>query len=344
MTTTLPTPGTLRRVRTPFGDFTRHRLLAVVAVEGDSATVTDIREVQCEVCGGSGRRPLTFGSLFAGIGGLDLGFERGGWRCAWQVEINPYARSVLEKHWPNVRRHDDVRTFPVGPGWECDAIIGGFPCKQTSTAAAITGRRTGLAGPDSGLWFELLRVVRILRPSWVVVENVGGADSWKETIQSGLEDAGYRVSNRPLEVPAESVGAPHRRRRLFWIADVDGKGLEITRQGGPSEVDGFERRSPDRNSWLSSLAGVGRVDDGVPGGVDRRKRIEALGNAVVPQVAEFIARRIVAASPYELCDCDRGKVDRLVPLRVPTADLERFTVETTTEDVHRGFFAESEVG
>lgn len=236
---------------------------------------------------------LTVGSLFAGIGGIELGLERtGGFKTVWQVEKDEYARRVLAKHWPDVRRHDDVCTFPPAGEWGCDLICGGFPCKQTSVAAAIQGRREGLAGPDSGLWFEMLRVVRLLRPRWVVVENVGGARTWKSTIQGGLEDAGYRVPHRPIEVSAEGVGAPHKRRRLFWIADVDGKGLEITRQGGPSAAGGVSRRGAAGDFWVSAIAGDWGMADGVPHRVDR---LRCLGNAVVPQVAEWIGRRILTA-------------------------------------------------
>ena len=71
---------------------------------------------------------LKFGSLFAGIEGFDLGFERAGMRCEWQVEIDPYCQRVLAKHWPNVRRWDDVRTFPPEGEWGVDVICGGFPC------------------------------------------------------------------------------------------------------------------------------------------------------------------------------------------------------------------------
>lgn len=76
---------------------------------------------------------MTFGSLFAGIGGFDLGFERAGLQCKWQVEINEFCRKVLAKHWPDVRRHDDVRTFPpAGDEWRVDVICGGFPCQDAA--------------------------------------------------------------------------------------------------------------------------------------------------------------------------------------------------------------------
>lgn len=240
---------------------------------------------------------MTFGSLFAGIGGFDLGFERAGLVCKWQVEIDEFCRRVLAKHWPDVRRHDDVRTFPHSDpgGWSVDVVCGGFPCKQTSTIAAVHGRRAGLAGKDSRLWFEMLRVVRLVRPSWVVVENVGGATAWASTISDGLAGAGYRVPVQ-CEVSAEALGAPHRRRRVFWITNRDESGSSLARLSDSLQADGEPGRAADGNAWLSSLPGTLRVADGVPGGVDRRERIHALGNAVVPAVAEFIGRGLMAAA------------------------------------------------
>ena len=117
----------------------------------------------------SGSKPLTFGSLFAGIGGFDLGLERAGMRCEWQVEIDPYARAVLAKHWPEVRRWEDVRTFPPKEGeWGVDVICGGFPCQDISVA----GKGVGLAGARSGLWYEFARIIGEIRPRFVIVENV----------------------------------------------------------------------------------------------------------------------------------------------------------------------------
>lgn len=245
--------------------------------------------------------PLTFGSLFAGIGGMDLGFERAGMVCVWQVEKADLCRRVLGRHWPAVRRHDDVRTFPPSDPseWECDVICGGFPCKQTSTIAAVHDRRLGLAGPDSGLWFEMLRVVRLVRPRWVVVENVAGAITWAAQVEGGLADAGYRVLGEPRRVSAEGVGAPHRRWRLFWVAHRDEPRLAVPRLPEPPTAQRQPGRAADGNAWLSSLAGVLRVDDGLPGGVDRRARIDALGNAVVPHAAEWVGRWLMSVSTQE---------------------------------------------
>lgn len=112
---------------------------------------------------------MTFGSLFAGIGGFDLGFERARLKCSWQVEIDEYCRRVLERHWPNVRRWDDVRTFPPLPlrDWRVDVLCGGFPCQDISEA----GKGAGIDGERSGLWRDYARIIRICRTcgkDWIV--------------------------------------------------------------------------------------------------------------------------------------------------------------------------------
>lgn len=239
---------------------------------------------------------LTFGSLFSGIGGLDLGFDRAGLRCKWQVEINPFRRRVLAKNWPGIEQWDNVQTFPPSWGkWGVDLIAGGFPCKQTSTAAAVHDRRAGLAGHQSGLWFEMLRIVRIIRPRFVVVENVGGAATYKDAITDGLASLGYVVPAEPLSLSAEMFGAPCLRRRLFWIADFDGAGLQIARQAESLAAECVTRRTDHGNPWLANIARVRGMDDGLASGLDRRERIEACGDCVNPDCAEWIGRRILEA-------------------------------------------------
>jgi site-specific DNA-cytosine methylase len=120
-------------------------------------------------------RPLIFGSLFAGIGGFDLGYHQAGMRCAWQVEIDPAARSVLAHHWPDVPRPADVRDCGAHNLAPVDVICGGFPCQDLSVA----GNRAGLAGKRSGLFYELVRVVNELQPKLLVWENVPGLLSGK---------------------------------------------------------------------------------------------------------------------------------------------------------------------
>ena len=168
---------------------------------------------------------MKFGSLFSGIGGFDLGFERAGMQCAWQVEIDEPCCAVLNKHWPHVARYSDVRRVenlePV------DLICGGFPCQDLSVA----GKRRGLAGERSGLWFEFHRVLGEVRPGWVVVENVpgllssnGGRDF--AVLLRGLVELGYGVAWRILD--AQYFGVAQRRRRVFIVGHLgDGRAAEV---------------------------------------------------------------------------------------------------------------------
>lgn len=237
-------------------------------------------------------RPLTFGSLFAGIGGFDLGFERSGMRCEWQVEIDPYCQRVLAKHWPTVRRWGDVRTFPPSPAqsWRVDVICGGFPCINISSL----GDRAGIVDVEdgSGLWREAIRIIRILRPPYIIVENVA------EILFRGAGDvlgdmAESRYDSIWQSLPAASFGAPHYRDRFFALG-VDRDTIRIN--GNPfkafSEGDLLESGRNSAAAWRETESKLDRVSDGVPSRVDR---IRCLGNAVVPQVAEYIGKQLLAA-------------------------------------------------
>lgn len=237
---------------------------------------------------------MTVGSLFAGIGGFDLGFERAGYEIVWQVEIDDYCRRVLERHFPGADRSvTDVRQAGRHNLAPVDVICGGFPCKQTSTIAAVHKRRHGLDGQDSGLWWEYLRIVQAIRPIWVVVENVAGISSWANTITLGLEGIGYSVSQSQHQV--SDFGAPHSRRRVLFIAHLDGAGLQTSWQRRTSQVIEKNWPAPTNDLWREHKPGAWRMDDGVPNRVDR---LRGLGNAIVPQIAQWIAERIkLAADP-----------------------------------------------
>jgi DNA (cytosine-5)-methyltransferase 1 len=160
---------------------------------------------------------MTFGSLFAGIGGFDLGLERAGMECRWQVEIDDYAGSVLAKHWPTVTRWGDVRTFPPDDGgsWEVDLLCGGVPCQPVSLA----GKKRG-AADERWMWGEFLRVVATLSPRIVVAENPASILSNDRGrtfagILAAIQSAGYSVEWHT--VSARDVGAPHRRDRVFVV-------------------------------------------------------------------------------------------------------------------------------
>lgn len=159
---------------------------------------------------------MTFGSLFSGIGGFDLGLERAGMRCAWQVEADARCRSVLERHWPTVERYDDVRTVGAADLARVDLVCGGFPCQDLSVA----GQRAGLAGERSGLWFEFRRIVEFVAPRWVLIENVPGllsSDGGRDfaTVVRGLVQLGYGVCWRVLD--AQFAGLAQRRDRVFVV-------------------------------------------------------------------------------------------------------------------------------
>jgi site-specific DNA-cytosine methylase len=111
---------------------------------------------------------MNVGSLFAGIGGFDLGFERAGMHTAWQVELDPYCRAVLAKHFPDAERFEDVREVGAHNLAPVDLICGGFPCQDLSVA----GKGAGIDGERSGLWAEFARIIRELEPRYVVIENV----------------------------------------------------------------------------------------------------------------------------------------------------------------------------
>lgn len=152
-------------------------------------------------------------SLFSGVGGLDLAAEAAGIEIAAMCEIEPFCRTILNKRWPGVSVIEDVRTIR-GEDYAgaIDIVFGGFPCQDLSCA----GRQKGLEGDRSGLWFEMFRVIRELRPAWVLAENVRGAvELALDTVRDNLEAVGYEV--RAFVVPASAFGAPHRRERIFIV-------------------------------------------------------------------------------------------------------------------------------
>lgn len=156
---------------------------------------------------------MTFGSLFAGIGGMDLSLERAGMTCAWQVEIDDYCRRVLARHWPEVPRYEDVRTVGAAELAGADLIAGGFPCQDISYA----GRGAGLAGERSGLWVEFARIVRELEPRYVLVENVAALlGRGLDAVLGTLASLGYDAEWHSL--PA--AGVPCRVDRLRGLGNA----------------------------------------------------------------------------------------------------------------------------
>jgi DNA (cytosine-5)-methyltransferase 1 len=252
------------------------------------------------------RNPVTFGSLFAGVGGFDLGFERAGLVCKWQVEISEFCRKVLAKHWPDVRRHDDVRTFPPKGGhsldnlekWRVDVICGGFPCQDISVA----GRGEGIAeGTRSGLWLEYVRIVRLLRPEYVVVENVPALlVRGLDRVLGNLADIGYDAEWQT--VGCDSIGGSQHRKRVWILAYPHGTRREgpvwVGQPYPPGETWAAACGEPLRSTcgyWPPGPCAVADVPRMADGPAHRMDRLKALGNAVVPQVAEWIGRRLMEA-------------------------------------------------
>ncbi len=257
---------------------------------------------------------MVFGSLFAGIGGLDLGLERAGMTCSWQVEKDEYCRQVLAKHWPDVPRREDIFDSGRKNLQRVELVCGGFPCQPFSHA----GKRRGEAD-DRYLWPEMFRVVQELKPTWFLGENVPGIINMAlDQVLDDLESEGYET--QALCIPACATDAPHIRERVWILAHA---ACKRRREEGPPCERSTERTAsrsalPDTaSSRLEGPAGeilqrqstrstcssrmyrgwqpepnVGRVAHGVPRRVDR---LRALGNAVVPQVAEQLGRMILQA-------------------------------------------------
>jgi len=233
----------------------------------------------------SGGNSVTFtvGSLFSGIGGLDLGLERAGMTVRWQSEIEPYCCRVLAKHWPDVPNLGDVTRVDWSTVEPVDLICGGYPCQPFSTASR--GRRVA-----TNLWPFYRDAIRHIRPHFIVLENVaahlglGFPDVLGDLAELGM-DAEWSV------ISACALGASHPRRRLFVVAYPHSGSQSVLAEHVQAPF--MPSATEHRRRWGLPTADDIRTDDGVPARVDR---LRALGNAVVPQVAEWVGRRIMEAA------------------------------------------------
>jgi len=239
---------------------------------------------------------MRFVELFAGIGGFSLGFERAGMECVGHVEIDPFARSVLRRHWPRVVIRGDVLKLKGGEFGKVHLICAGIPCQPFSVA----GKRRG-KDDYRDLWPEVFRVVKIERPRWFVGENVANfANMEFARTKSDLESVGYEVGE-PLVVPACAVGLPHIRQRVWFFAhsasfavSQAATPIRSVRSSRDTRKDAGSRAGSQVSeiNWELSEADVCRKIDGVPSRLDRMR---CLGNALVPQIAELIGRMIINA-------------------------------------------------
>jgi DNA (cytosine-5)-methyltransferase 1 len=245
-------------------------------------------------------------------------------RTAWFCEQDDYCRRVLNRHWPNVPVYPDVTQLRGSEVERVDVLAGGFPCQDLSLA----GKGAGITGSRSGLWSEYARLICELRPRYVVVENVTALlGRGFGTVLGDLAALGYDTEWDC--VPASAVGAPHRRDRVWLVAYPGGERFEeqraavtvqaqesaVERGGDLADAEGEPEREPSDETYPVAVGGeawnepvnggqhgsgsgwwevepaLDRVVDGFPGRVDQ---LAALGNALVPQIAEWIGERIVS--------------------------------------------------
>lgn len=270
---------------------------------------------------------LTVGSLFAGIGGLELGLEQtGGFKTIWSVEINEFANEIRKRHWPDVPQFRDVREFPPREGIERpDVICGGSPCQDLSCA----GTRIGIGGERSGLFLEMVRIVRELQPRYVVWENVRGAFSSNggkdfRTVLGHFSDLGYDAEWTMLR--ASDFGASHCRARVFLLAYPNEIFTRRIYHHMGDSIRAMEKKEfqcakkplrgsdtitwppfpEDDKKWAEIISECPHLSptiephfrgmvNGVSVAVDdaRFQRNAALGNAVVPACARWIGERIL---------------------------------------------------
>ncbi len=250
--------------------------------------------------------------LFSGIGGFAYAADTVfGDVTHIFCDNDKFCQAVLRKHWPESEIFDDIRTITADTKSEglersdrskpkrgrasrrntwpkIDILTGGFPCQPFSAA----GLRRGTAD-ERHLWPEMYRVIQLTRPTWVIAENVRGLLTWNdglvlEQVCADLEAAGYEV--QPLIIPAVAVNAPHRRDRIWFIANYTGERSD-------DRLDNREERRSWSRDWHEVAAEFCSVDDGLPVALDgfelsksqhRKEQLKAYGNAIVPQVAMSI--------------------------------------------------------
>lgn len=226
--------------------------------------------------------------IFSGIGGFPLAAS---W--TWPdhevvcfCEMDEFCQKVLRKHWPGVPIVKDVRDVKSIKSYARETvnlITGGPPCQNTSVAAAIHGGRTGKT-----LWPEMARIIESVHPIWVIIEQPAGNKRWESQVAMDLESIGYRHSR--FELTSDACGAPHRRRRVFIVANTTRERLSaFTGFRGSSTFDSVKRVGAPRGTWRSTRTGNCGMDDGLPCWVDR---IKSLGNSCDPRVAHEIMKAI----------------------------------------------------
>ena len=218
-------------------------------------------------------------SFFAGIGGFDLGLERAGMNVVFQCEINRFCQGVLKKHWPNVPLENDIGLIKPNDIPASNVWCGGFPCQDVSLANQ--GKRKGLLGERSGLFFTYAKLIKEKKPDWIIIENVPGllnshdGEDFKTVIET-LDELGYGISWRVLD--AKYFGTPQRRRRVYIVGSFgdmrsakvlfESGTTKIVDKSGSGERSGNTRKHAESisktNTYSIQHAGIGRKPSAGP--------------------------------------------------------------------------------
>ncbi len=271
---------------------------------------------------------MIVGELFAGIGGIGLGLERCGLEIKYQVEIDPQRRSVLGYHWPNVLRMENVCEITGSDLPPVDIITGGFPCQDISVA----GRRKGLAGERSGLFYEFMRIISECSPRWILIENVDGLRSSNKrrdlgTIFRELGNRDYWWTSRVLD--SQYFGVPQRRRRIFIVGYLGGPCrpevlFEPESLQGNIEKSGKKR--PAVTTALTGSLGSGGADDNkaqaghlITGAVSA-KWSKGTGGPAGDEVYNLIADPVIASysKGSGVNDGPKGRPQNIITVFDPT--------------------------
>ena len=235
--------------------------------------------------------------LFSGIGGFALAAQRT-WKDKLNIvgfcEIEPYAQKVLNKNFPNVPIYQDIKELNGKQFKDIDIITGGFPCQDIS----IAGYGVGIEGERSGLWSEMLRIISEIRPKFALIENVS-AITFRGGTRVISDLAKIRYTTEWQTISAAYVGALHRRNRMWFVSYPSDSRSEYTKHGESKEDTKETEMVRECKGSVFSNKGEFREKirttefirrgNGIP---NRMDRIKGLGNAIVPQVAEIIMRRI----------------------------------------------------